>query len=393
MFLTACNNKKTEEIKPTGGKEKKGTIKLWVDAAVIDIYKPIVKQFENEHKGLKIIVKPSETGKAQENVKKDPSAAADVFMMPHDQLGQLVEAGTIYPNTKYANNVKKNNAKNLVDSATYNGKLYGYPYGMETLIAYYNKSKLTAEEMKTWETITKNGKLGTNFSEENANYVFVPLFMSNGDELYGKTGENIKGTNFNNEKGVQVLNWIYDQKDNKGVVQSNDDALSRLRNGEIDAFLSGPWSKNDAKKALGKNFAVTSYPTVNFGNGEVQQKAFLGVKLFCVNASTKNPLASMALADYLTKKENQLTVFEKNGIVPSNKEVLEQSNVQSDAVVHAVMTMSNEEHSVIMPKLPEMVSFWEPADALINDTYNHKISKNQFQSKLDKLVKDTSKSK
>ncbi|WP_152667428.1 extracellular solute-binding protein, partial [Melissococcus plutonius] len=161
-----------EEIKPTGGKEKKGTIKLWVDAAVIDIYKPIVKQFENEHKGLKIIVKPSETGKAQENVKKDPSAAADVFMMPHDQLGQLVGAGTIYPNTKYANNVKKNNAKNLVDSATYNGKLYGYPYGMETLIAYYNKSKLTAEEMKTWETITKNGKLGTNFSEENANYVF-----------------------------------------------------------------------------------------------------------------------------------------------------------------------------------------------------------------------------
>ena len=60
VILTAYNNKKMEEIKPTGGKEKKGTIKLWVDAAVIDIYKPIVKQFENEHKGLKIIVKHSE---------------------------------------------------------------------------------------------------------------------------------------------------------------------------------------------------------------------------------------------------------------------------------------------------------------------------------------------
>ena len=41
------------------------------------------------------------------DIAKDPKAAADVFMMPHDQIGQMAEAGLIYPNTKYEKKSKK----------------------------------------------------------------------------------------------------------------------------------------------------------------------------------------------------------------------------------------------------------------------------------------------
>lgn len=392
LVLAACGGGSSSESKSSSAKNENASIKLWVDAAFVDTYKPIVEQFEKEHEGWTVTIKPSESASAQENLKKDPSAAADVFMMPHDQLGQMVDAGIIYANTKYADSVKENNTESAVEASTYDGKLYGYPYGVEAQVMYYNKSKLTEDDVKTWKGLTEKGKLGANFGEAGANYIFTPLFMSNGDELYGANGEDIKGTNFNNEKGVQVLEWIRAQKDNKGVIQSNADALSNLTNGKIDAFLSGPWSKNDVEKALGDNFAVAPYPTVDFGNGEVQQKAFLGVKLFGVNASTKSPVAAMALADFITDKENQLTVFEKNGTVPANKEAQEDSKVKADTVASAVMTMSDADHSVVMPKLPAMVSFWGPADALINDTYNNKIPADQYQAKLDKLVKDTSKS-
>ena len=40
-------------------------------------------------------------------------------------------------------------------------------------------------------------------------------------------------------------------KNNPGVIQSNTEALSNLGSGKTDAFLSGPWSKNDVEKALG----------------------------------------------------------------------------------------------------------------------------------------------
>lgn len=390
FLLAACGGGSSESN--SSSENENASIKLWVDVAFVDTYKPLVEEFEKEHKDWKVTIKPSESATAQENLKKDPSAAADVFMMPHDQLGQMVDAGIIYANTKYEDSVKENSTESAVEAATYDGKLYGYPYGVEAQILYYNKAKLTEDDVKSWDTMTSKGKLGANFGEAGANYNFTPLFMSNGDELYGADGEDINGTNFNNENGVQVLKWIRAQKDNPGVIQSNADALSNLGNGKIDAFLSGPWSKNDVEKALGDDFAVAPYPTVDFGNGEVQQKAFLGVKLFGVNASTKSPVAAMALADFLTSKENQLTVFEKNGTVPANKEAQEDEKVKSDTVAEAVMTMSDPYHSVVMPKLPAMVSFWGPADAVINDTYNGKIAEDDYLAKLDKLVADTSKS-
>ena len=40
---------------------------------------------------------------------KDPKAAADVFMMPHDQIGQMAEAGLIY----LTQNMKKKSKKTI----------------------------------------------------------------------------------------------------------------------------------------------------------------------------------------------------------------------------------------------------------------------------------------
>lgn len=363
------------------------TIKLWVDSKE---YRPIVEEFTKET-GIKVDFKVGESANAQADLKKDPSAAADVFMLPHDQLGQMVQAGLIYENTKYADEIKENQTPSAVEGATYDGELYGYPYGVETQVLYYNKAKLSADDVTSWETLTSKGKLATNFGAAGANYIYTPLFMTNGNYLYGEKGEDLSGTNFNNAAGVQVLDWIASQRQNSGVVQANEDALSKLGNGSADAFLSGPWSKVDAQKALKDNFAVAPYPTVNFGDGDKQMKAFLGVKLFGVNAQTKNALDAMELANYLSSDKVQKQIFDKLGYVPSSKAVQESEEVQKDELSSAVITMSQDSHSVVMPKLPEMVTFWGPVDALINDTYKGKVKPDQYQSKLDKLVADTSK--
>jgi arabinogalactan oligomer/maltooligosaccharide transport system substrate-binding protein len=137
----------------------------------------------------------------------------------------------------------------------------------------------------------------------------------------------LQGTNFNNENGVQVLEWIAKQRENSGVIQSNESALSNLQSGQTDAFLSGPWSKNDVEKALGENMGAAAYPTIDFGSGAKQMKAFLGVRVYGVNQQTKSPLAAMALAEFLSNKETQEVQFEENGVVPSNKEVQESDKV------------------------------------------------------------------
>lgn len=365
-------------------------VKLWVDNKA---YKPIVKQFTKDT-GIKVDFKIGQSADAQADLKKDPSAAADVFMFPHDQLGQMVQAGLIYQNTKYEKTIEKNQTESAVAGAKYKGKMYGYPYGVETQVLYYNKEKLSANDIKSWDSLTSKGKLTTNLADDGANYKYVPLFMSNGDYLYGKNGESVKGTNFNNDKGVQVLKWIASQKKNKGVIQSTDAAsLNKMADGKADAYLSGPWDKVALQKELGDKLGVAKYPTVNFGDGDKQMKVFLGVKLFGVNAQTKNALNSMKLANYLSSDKVQQQIFDKLGYVPSSKAVQANDQVQKDDVAAAVIEMAKPENSVVMPKLPQMVTFWGPSDALINDAYKGKIkSDTDMQSKLDKLVKQSEKS-
>lgn len=382
---SASGSESTEEVKV------EGKVKVWIDTEHIETFKGIVADFETEYPDVDVQIAAGSSADAKKDVAKDPKAAADVFMMPHDQVGQMAEAGLIYPNTKYADEVKANNVDSAIEGATWDGELYGYPYGVESQILYYNKSKLTEEDVQSWATMTEKGKIGTNFAEAGANYVFGPLFMSNGLYLYGENGEDPNGTNFNTEPGAEVLKWIAAQKSNPGVIQSNAEALSNLESGVTDAFLSGPWSKNDVKKALGDDMAVAPYPTIDFGNGDVQMKAFLGVKLFAVNQQTQAPLAAMALANFLSNESSQLIEFEKMGVIPSNKALQSNEAVLADEVAKAVMGMSQTTHSVVMPKIPEMVSFWPAMDAVINDAFKGNIKEADYMKKLDSLVTDTAK--
>lgn len=380
---SASGSNATEEVKV------EGKVKVWIDTEHVETFKGIVADFQTEFPDVEVEIAAGSSADAKTEVSKDPKAAADVFMMPHDQVGQMAQSGLLYPNTKYADEVKANNVDSAIEGATWDGELYGYPYGVESQILYYNKSTLSEDDVKSWATLTEKGKIGANLGEAGANYVFGPLFMSNGLYLYGETGEDPNGTNFNTEPGVEVLQWIADQKNNPGVIQSNAEALSNLESGVTDAFLSGPWSKNDVEKALGENMAVAAYPTVDFGNGEVQMKAFLGVKLFAVNQQTEAPLAAMALANYLSNESSQLVEFEKMGVIPSNKALQSNETVTNDAVAKAVMEMSQTTHSVVMPKIPEMVSFWPAMDAVLNDAYKGNIKPADYMTKLDALVTET----
>lgn len=142
----------------------------------------------------------------QENLTKDASTAADVFSLPHDQLGKLVDAGAIQEiPEQYSKEIAEQDTEQAALGAQYNGKTYAFPYGIETQVTYYNKSKLNEEDVKSYETITSKAKLGGNLKEVDP-YVTAPLFLSVGNTLFGPNGEDPKGTNWGNEAGVNFLN-------------------------------------------------------------------------------------------------------------------------------------------------------------------------------------------
>ncbi len=391
----ACSNSSSSESSSSSSSDK--TIKLWVPTGAKASYEEIVKKFEDES-GYKVNIIESNDSKAQENVKKDPEKAADVFSLPHDQLGQLVESGVIQEiPDDYAKEISEQATEQAIAGAQYNGKTYAFPFGIESQVLFYNKSKLSADDVKNYETITTKATFGDTFKSMNA-YDTAPLFMSVGDTLFGENGETVDGTNWANEAGVSVLKWIADQKNNSGFVNTTaENTMSKFGDGSVAAIETGPWDLSAAQEAVGKdNLGIAVYPKINIGGKDVQQKAFLGVKLFAVNqapagSDTDRIAASYKLASMLTSEESQENQFTYEGrnIIPSNKAVQKSDKVQSDELAQAVITMaSSSDYTVVTPKLSQMTTFWTESAALLSDVYNGKIQSSEYLTKLQEFDAD-----
>lgn len=392
--LTACGSSSSQSSSDKATDNGK-TIKLWVPTDAKKSYEEVVKKFEADS-GYKVSMIESNDSQAQEKIKKDPSAAADVFSLPHDQLGQLVESGIIQEVPEnYSKDIADNQTNQALVGAQYNGKTYAFPFGIESQVLLYNKSKLSVEDVTSYETITSKATFGAPFKDINA-YAAGPLFMSVGNTLFGENGEDPKGTNWGNEAGVSVLKWIADQNNNSGFVNLDpSNVISKFGDGSVAAIETGPWDYQAAQEAVGKdNLGVAPYPMVTIGGKTVQQKAFLGVKLYAVNQApakgdAERIAASYKLASYLTNADSQENQFKTRSIVPSNKAVQESDAVQSDELAKTVITMgSSSDYTVVMPKLSQMATFWTESKALMADVYNGKIQEGDYLAKLQQFDKD-----
>ncbi|WP_221912840.1 extracellular solute-binding protein [Streptococcus halichoeri] len=392
-LLVGCSSNSKDKSQSASTDAK--TIKLWVPTGAKESYADTVAKFEKDS-GYKVKVIESEDPKAQEKIKKDASTAADVFSLPHDQLGQLVESGTIQEiPEQYTKEIAKTATDQAIVGAQYKGKTYAFPFGIESQVLFYNKEKLSEQDIASYETITRKATFGGTFKQANS-YITGPLFLSVGDTLFGENGEDPKGTNWGNDKGVSVLKWIADQKNNKGFVNLDaNNIMSKFGDGAVASFESGPWDYAAAQKAIGKDkLGVAVYPKMNIGGQIVQQKAFLGVKLYAVNQApakgdTKRIAASYKLASYLTNAESQKNQFKTRNIVPVNKDVQASSEVQSNDLAKTVITMGgSKDYTVVMPKLSQMATFWTESAAILSDTYNGKISEADYLTKLQQFDKD-----
>ncbi|MDG6125789.1 extracellular solute-binding protein [Lactococcus formosensis] len=388
--LAACGNSKdsgSTTSASSDAKDHKGAVTLWVDPANVASYKDLIKNFNKEYPNIEVTVTQSPNGSAnaKQDVSKDPGQAADVFKVPNDQLGAMAEAGYINPLSPSATDwVKSNDISIAVDAVSWKGKLYAYPQDEQSNIVYYNKAKFS-EAPKDWADFTAEKPIGTDFTNS---YNWYPVFLANGTQLFGKDGETVDGTDANTKAGIQAMTWFAQQKANPGVKQSGTALLADLKSGKTQAILNGPWDGSTVKEILGDNFGATTLPTADFGSGSKQMQAFSGVGTLAVNSQSEDPVAASALAQYLSNTESQLALYKANNAIPVSKEAQKDSEVAKDPVALAVIKQV--ENDTLMPKMPQMATFWNLAAPLIENAYTGKTPATQYQAQLDNFVKSIS---
>ena len=293
-------------------------------------------------------------GDAKTNITTDPAAGADVYMFANDQIPDLITANAIAQiGGTNLDTAKKNNSETTINTVSYNGSVYGFPFTGNTWFMFYDKSVFTEDDIKSLDAMLEKGKVA--FPLDNSWYI-AAFYVGNGCTLFGTDGGDADaGFDFSGDKAVAVTDYLVDLAANPNF--ANGDVGG---NADAKAFFSGTWDYQKALDAYGDNLGIAAAPSFTI-NGELKQmKAFAGSKAVGVNPATAlykdHPEVAVALAAYLGGTDAQKAHYELRNIIPTDNNI----SVGDDAMAKAQMdTMSYA--SIVQPLQANMGRYWDPA--------------------------------
>lgn len=343
------------------------------------------EQFNKEHENWDITFKYGVGSEADVDslILQDQEASADVFMFSNDKLATLVPAGAL---AKFGGDtlkeIKDTNSKEIVDSVSVNGNVYGVPFTTNTWFMYYDKSAFTEDQVENLDKMLTANKVS--FPLTNSWYI-SSFFVANGGTLFGDGTDNEAGIQFGGANGEAVTNYLIDLFNNKNfVVDADGSGIAGLRDGSIKAMFSGSWDYSNVKEALGENFGAKELPSITINGEEKQLKAFAGSKAIGVNSNTKHPQVAVALAKYLGSAEAQEAHYKARNIVPCNTELLEKDSIKTDELVVAQNNTFNNT-SIIQPFVSGMNNYWGPAENFGKAIQNGEVTKGNASKKTEEF--------
>ena len=343
--------------------------------------------FEEDHPELNItwhnsVVPPDS---AVDTVGQDPAAAADVYQFANDQLGTLMSAGAVGQLSDNGEAMLKGYAEeSLLNSVKGpDDQYYGLPYEPNTWFVYYDKSKLSSEEVNSFDLMLEKAKVSFPLS----NSWYMPAFYAaTGTTFFGEDGLDENAGIQAGDKAVDVTKYLVKLVNNPNFINDNDGAgLGSLGKG-VDVVFSGAWDSENAKKALGDNLGVAMVPMFNIDGQDTQMKAFAGSKAIAYNPHTKYPRESAMFAEFLASAESQKVHYEKNGVIPADKNLASDEKISADPVAIALIkTVTN--GSILQPTIKKMTDFWDPAENFGRALLNREVTEENAAEKTDAWFK------
>ncbi|ENZ5733380.1 extracellular solute-binding protein [Enterococcus lactis] len=371
--LAACGNGNSSA---EGDTEEGKTLTVSVDSGYKDYINEIKDTFEKEN-DVKIKLVEKDMFDQLESLALDGPAGKgpDVMMAAYDRIGALGQQGHL-AEVKLGNE----SAYDETDKAqvTYDGKIYGEPAVIETLVLYYNKDLVDTAPatFKDLENLSKDSRFAFE-SEAGKNTGFLAkwtdfyysygLIAGYGGYVFGDDGTDPSDIGLNNAGAVEGISYATDWFQNvwpKGmqdIKSAGDFASQQFMSNKTAAIIDGPWQAQTYKEN-NINYGVAKIPTLN--NGQPYQP-FGGGKGWVVSNYAKNKDLSQKWLDYVTNQENQDKFFEMVNEIPANQQARETAKAKNDELTSAVIEQY--ETAQAMPNIPEMGEVWTGAENLMFD--------------------------
>ena len=343
-----------------------GTVDIQLWCSELESYQTVMKEltdkFQEQYPDVdfNITIGAVSEQDAKDKVLEDIDAAADVFVFADDQVNELVNAGALQEiAATYTYDPKETNSEGTVAAATVDGKLYAYPLTASNgYFLYYNSNVFSEEDVASWEALTaKAEEVGTKVGMSIADGWYVYGFFAGAGCELTMNEDNSNTCDWNNATGLAVAESIENIASSPAFVNVvNEDAITMLKDGTLDAYVSGTWNAGSFEEQYGDGYAACKLPTFDVNGTATQMGSYAGYKFIGVNSHSKNVGWSMLLAEYLTNEESQLAVGQATAEGPANTAAASQIDSPALAALAAQAEFADQ----------QLVgnNYWDPAKAL-----------------------------
>jgi arabinogalactan oligomer / maltooligosaccharide transport system substrate-binding protein len=357
LVLSGCAASETPAPTPTATSDAPaaspsiGTLVVWADDMVAKSLEGVAAQFEADT-GITVEIIIKEFGSIRdEAITAIPTGEGpDILAGAHDWTGQLVAAGVIAPVELGA--ALGNFRENAVSAFSYDGALYGLPFGVENIALVCNSALMPAQP-STWEEVVAAGveiAMGADSGDPYHMYYIqtsfgAPVFDQNPDGSYAST------LGMGTDGGFAFADWLAANGSTFGF-KDYGTVEAEMKSGELACWITGPWAAPGIAEALGDDgYEIYSLPSV----GGQPASQFLGARGFYVSAQTKDPLfVNKFLSEYIASEAAQTEIFEIGGRIPAHKASLAAA---ADNKIVAGFGAAGV-NAAPMPSIPEMGSVW-----------------------------------
>ena len=397
LLLVACGSKTADKPADSGSSEAK-EITLYVEDQYKAYAETVAKAYK-EQSGTTVNIKSGDQMGGLDKLSLDNQSgqAPDVMMAPYDRVGSLGTDGQL-SEVKLSDGAKTDDkTKSLVTAA--DGKVYGAPAVIESLVMYYNKD-LVKEAPKTFadlENLAKDSKYAfagedgktSAFLADWTNFYFAyGLLAGNGGYVFGQNGKDAKDIGLANDGSIAGINYAksWYEKWPKGMqdgTAAGNLIQTQFQEGKTAAIIDGPW-KAQAFKDAKVNYGVATIPTLPNGKNYA---AFGGGKAWIIPSSTKNLEGAQKFVDFLVSTEQQKAFYDATNEIPANTEARAYAEGKNDELTTAVIEQFK--NAQPMPNISQMSTVWDPAKTMLFDAVSGKKDAKTAANDAVTLIKET----
>lgn len=289
-----------------------------------DYMNGVIADFEQQNPGIKIkwIDVPFSEGEKRTLASVLSDNPPDLINLNPDFSATLAQKGALYEIPKSAG---EQFVPEIIDSLTYNGKLYSLPWYATSAVTIYNKDLLAKAGVNVPETYEQAGKIAPVIKEKTGAYVLLPNITENDTMLkilnkYGVNGYE----NINSEQSVRVFEFFKDLYaknliPKESITQTHREALEKYMAGNIVIFQAGANFLTMIKENAPSIYAVTDVaPQIK---GELGQNDF-SLMNFVIPLKAKHKDEALKFALFLTDSKNQLELAKLTNVIAVNRETL-----------------------------------------------------------------------